>query len=62
MWSGIKNRYIVISSNFLWGLGYWVYGTPNWMANRDHFAELRSKQPVAILGHSLYVYDLLRSQ
>jgi hypothetical protein len=54
----VEHRYVVISSNLLWGWRYLVYGTPYWMKNHDAYAEFRSKQPAAILGHSLYVYDL----
>jgi dolichyl-phosphate-mannose-protein mannosyltransferase len=58
LWDRVENRYVVISANFLWGRGYWIYGTPYWMTNRNLFGNFRSLQPAAVLGHSLYVYDL----
>lgn len=51
-------RYAVVSANLLWGRMYFVNGTGFWPTNRDRYAPLRELRPVAVLGHSLYVFDL----
>lgn len=57
-WDTIGHRHVVISANFLWGRGYGIYGTGRALAERDQFRTFLSVTPAAILGHSLYVYDL----
>lgn len=52
-----KNRYAVISANLLWGRRYYVNGTAYWIEDRDHYASYRQGRPVAVLGHTLYVFD-----
>lgn len=52
-------RYVAISANFLWGLTYIVNGDPSaWLPNADIYRPFRSRRPRAILGHSIYVFDL----
>ena len=58
MLKDIRSRYIVVSANFLYGRRYWVYGTGQWM-DPDQYSVLQDQRPVAILGHTLYVYDAM---
>jgi len=51
-------RYVVISANFLYGLPYWLNGSRTWVAQPRVFAPYRTLQPTAVIGHTLYVYDL----
>jgi hypothetical protein len=53
------NRHVAISANLLWGLTYIVNGDLNyWPEDRDAYAAFRSRYPKAILGHSLYVFEM----
>lgn len=55
-----QNRYVAISANLLWGLTYIVNGDLNYWPDRsDSYAAFRTRKPVAILGHSIYVFDML---
>lgn len=53
-----QHRYVVISANLLWGRMYYVNGTRFWPSNRDLYASFRDRRPVAVIGHSLYVFDM----
>jgi hypothetical protein len=53
----VGERYAVISANLLWGRMYFVTGTSFW-PKRDYYAAFRKIRPKAILGHTLYVFDL----
>jgi hypothetical protein len=53
-------RYVVLSANFLYGLPYWLNGSKTWVAQPRVFAPYRTLQPTAIIGHTLYLYDLTR--
>jgi hypothetical protein len=46
----------VISANLLWGLRYFVNGTPFKPIGRDAYARFRTIEPVTVLGHSLWVF------
>jgi hypothetical protein len=52
-------RYVAVSANALFAprLFLDVY-TPEWNRDDDFVRALRSKRPVAIIGHSIYVYRL----
>jgi hypothetical protein len=52
-----RQRYAVISTNMLWGRTYFVNGKDFWPP-RDRYARFRSMKPKAVLGHTLYVFDL----
>ncbi|HWB11384.1 MAG TPA: glycosyltransferase family 39 protein [Pirellulales bacterium] len=53
------SRHVAISANLLWGLTYIVNGDLNyWPEDRDAYAEFRSRRPKAILGHSIYVFEM----
>ncbi len=56
--SGEPQRYAVVSANLLWGRMYFVNGTTYWPKNPDQYAILRDLEPVAVIGHTLYVFDL----
>lgn len=58
LWDTFTHRHVAISANLLWGRGYWIFGTGHGMTERDQFATLRSMTPEAILGGSMYVFDL----
>jgi len=51
-------RYAAIGANLLWGRPYFVNGSSYWPADPDAYAQFRSLTPKAILGYSIYVYDL----
>jgi hypothetical protein len=51
-------RWAVISANLLWGRMYWINGKAWWPEDRDIFKAYRSLEPVAVLGHTLYVFDM----
>jgi 4-amino-4-deoxy-L-arabinose transferase-like glycosyltransferase len=54
-----RNRHVAISANLLWGLMYIVNGDLNyWPADSDGYRAFRHRRPAAILGHSIYVFDL----
>jgi hypothetical protein len=54
-----QHRFVAISANLLWGLMYIVDGDLNyWPDDPDSYSAFRSLRPSAILGHSIYVYDL----
>jgi hypothetical protein len=53
----IGHRYVVISTNLLWGRRYVLGGTDFW-PNREYYARFRRLKPKAILGYSLYVFDM----
>jgi hypothetical protein len=53
------NRHVAISANLLWGLTYVVNGDLNyWPDDRDAYAAFRALRPKAILGHSIYVFEM----
>ena len=54
----ISHRYVVISTNLLWGRMYFLGGTRTGPTNRDYYAAFRRLKPKTILGYSLYVFDL----
>lgn len=57
------NRHVAISANLLFGLMYIVSGDLNyWPDERDSYAAFRSLRPKAVLGHSIYVFEMDRSQ
>lgn len=57
-----KNRYVAISANLLCGLMYIVNGDLNyWPDDADGYAAFRTRKPAAILGHSIYVFDMLEA-
>jgi hypothetical protein len=51
-------RYVAISANLLWGRLYYVNGSPYWPRDRDTYRAFRHRRPKALLGYSIYVYDL----
>jgi hypothetical protein len=52
-------RYVAISANLLWGRTYVMNGNPGLGTPRpDAFSEFRELKPAAVLGHTIYVYDL----
>lgn len=55
-----RQRFAVVSANLLWGRMYFVNGTSLWPQDRDTYAAFRSLEPVAVLGHTMYVFDLAR--
>jgi hypothetical protein len=55
---GPPRRYVAISANLLWGRMYYINGTGYWPPHRDTYAAFRTLRPKAVLGHSLYVFDL----
>jgi 4-amino-4-deoxy-L-arabinose transferase-like glycosyltransferase len=53
------NRHVAISANLLWGLMYIVNGDLNyWPDDPDSYRAFRDLRPKAILGHSIYVFDV----
>ena len=52
-----RQRYAVVSANMLWGLTYFVNGKDYWPP-REAYARFRRLKPKAVLGHTLYVFDL----
>ena len=53
-----RNRYLAVSANFLWGRMYFMNGTGFWPPDPDSFAAFRSRRPKALLGYTIYVFDL----
>jgi hypothetical protein len=53
-----RHRYVAISANFLWGRSYFMNGTPFYPESVEAYAPFRSLPPAAVLGHSLYVFDM----
>ncbi|HEX7376124.1 MAG TPA: hypothetical protein VF278_03380 [Pirellulales bacterium] len=54
-----RNRYVAISANLLWGLTYIVNGDLNyWPDDPAGYAAFRARKPVAILGHSIYLFHV----
>ena len=51
-----SNHYAVVSANLLWGRMYFMNGTGHWPTNQDLYASFRSREPEAVIGHSLYVF------
>jgi hypothetical protein len=51
------NRYVAISANFLWGRSYFVNGTTFYPATMTGYQAYQGVAPLAVLGHSIYVYD-----
>jgi hypothetical protein len=54
-----QQRYVAISANLLWGRNYFVNGTSEW-SGRDAYAPFRRWQPKAVLGHTIYIFDMER--
>jgi hypothetical protein len=53
------HRYVAISANFLWGRDYLVNGDSNhWLDDPDAFRDFRRRRPKAILGHTIYLFDM----
>jgi hypothetical protein len=53
------NRQVAISANLLWGLMYIVNGDLNyWPDDPDSYRAFRGLRPKAILGHSIYVFEM----
>lgn len=55
---GRTTRYAAVSATLLWGKPYFVNGTAWWLPDAELFAPLRKIQPLAVIGHTIYVYDL----
>ncbi len=55
---GAPARHVVLSAHFLYGLPYFLNGTDEWLDNPQAFAPLRRRTPKAVLGHSLYVFEI----
>ena len=53
-----QQRYVVISANHLWGRMYFLNGTGYRTTARDVYAAFRKLDPVTVIGHTLYVYDM----
>lgn len=51
-------RYVAISANLLWGRMYFINGSGVWPPNPDTFAQLRPLRPKAVLGETIYIYDM----
>ncbi|MEX2561155.1 MAG: hypothetical protein WD403_14635, partial [Pirellulales bacterium] len=56
--AGPPARYAAISANLLWGRMYFVNGTSYWPEDKDTYAAYRRLKPKAVLGHSIYVFEL----
>jgi hypothetical protein len=54
-------RYVAISSNTLWGRSYFINGT-GIKPPPDAYKEFRNLKPVAVLGYTIYVYDMARPE
>src|SRR5487761_1092178 len=53
------NRHVAVSANLLWGLMYIVNGDLNdWPGDADSYRAYRELRPKAVLGHSIYVYEV----
>ncbi len=57
--SAPPSRHVAISANLLWGRNYYVNGTSMW-SERDAYKGFRTIQPRAVLGHTIYVFDMER--
>ncbi len=55
-----QQRYVAVSANLLWGRMYFVNGSSRYPRDKDTYAYLRPLTPKAVLGHTIYVYDLER--
>jgi len=56
-------RWAAISANLLWGRMYIINGDPRyWPEDPDTFAAYRKRQPKAVLGHTIYVFDMAAPQ
>jgi hypothetical protein len=52
-------RYAVVSANLLWGRMYIINGDPRyWPEDKDTFAAYRKLRPKAVVGHTIYIFDL----
>lgn len=52
-------RFAAISANLLFGRMYIINGDPRyWPEDPDTFAAYRKRQPKAVLGHTIYVFDM----
>ncbi len=52
-------RWAAISANLLWGRMYIINGDPRyWPEDKDTFAAYRKLKPQAVLGHTIYVFDM----
>jgi hypothetical protein len=52
-------RFAAISANLLWGRMYIINGDPRyWPEDPDTFAAYRKLKPIAVLGHTIYVFDM----
>ena len=51
-------RYAAVSANLLWGRMYVVNGTAFWPPDPDTYQVFRGLKPKAVLGYTIYVYDL----
>jgi len=49
-------EFVAISANLLWGRTYFVNGSSYWPKNSEAYAPFREKEPVAVIGHSIYIY------
>ena len=55
-------RFAAISANLLWGRMYIINGDPRyWPQDPDTFAAYRKRKPMAVLGHTIYVFDMQES-
>jgi hypothetical protein len=52
-----SGRYVAISANLLWGRSYVMNGT-SYMPRANEYRQFRSLRPVALLGNTIYVYDM----
>ncbi len=55
-----RQRYVVVSANLLWGRKYFFSAGPTWSwpAEDYCYAPFRRLKPAAVLGYTLYVFDL----
>lgn len=57
-----QNRYVAISANLLWGRMYYINGNVHeWPDDPDSYRAFRHLRPKAILGHSIYLFDMSES-
>jgi hypothetical protein len=54
----VGHRYVVISTNLLWGRTYTLGGTHLKITDRNYYDSFRKFKPENILGNSLYVFDM----
>ncbi len=56
-------RYAALSANLLWGRMYIINGDPRyWPEGNDTFAAYRKLRPKAVVGHTIYIFDLSEAQ